>query len=38
MLAYNVPYFKEGDTTAFLTSLARSSGRLRKVSLFFFAV
>lgn len=31
MLAYNVPFFKEGDTAAFLTAVARGTGRLRKV-------
>lgn len=33
MLAYNVPFFNEGDTQAFLTSVARATGRLRKVRL-----
>lgn len=30
MLAYNVPFFNEGDTMAFLTAVARGTGRLRK--------
>lgn len=32
MLAYNVPYFKEGDVEAFLTAVARVNGRVKKVS------
>lgn len=32
MLAYNVPFFNDGDTQAFLTAVARATGRLRKVS------
>ena len=31
MLAYNVPYFQEGDIQTFLTSVARVNGRIRKV-------
>lgn len=33
MLAYNVPFFKEGDVEAFLTAVARVNGRVKKVRL-----
>jgi hypothetical protein len=32
MLVYNLPSFPAGDLEAFLTSLARANGRVRKVS------
>lgn len=31
MLAYNIPYFQDGDVDTFLLSLARANGRIRKV-------
>jgi nuclear GTP-binding protein len=38
MVAYNIPYFNDGDTMAFLTAVARSTGRLRKVSYWSYCI
>ena len=35
MLMYNLPIFVEGDANAFLASVARANGFIKKVRLFY---